>query len=70
MSSADISVFSPKICNFFYIKKYRYRMYFNKQFPILLAFVEALKVSLIDIVLILMMSAKLTTLGLLKVKVF
>ena len=45
-------------------------MYFNKQFPILLASVEALKVSLIDIVPILMMSAKLTTLGLLKVKVF
>ena len=29
LSSADISIFSPKISNFRYMKKYRYRFYFN-----------------------------------------
>ena len=27
--SADISIFSPEISNFRYIKKYRYRLHFN-----------------------------------------
>ena len=30
LSFADISIFSPKISNFSYIKKYRYRLHFNK----------------------------------------
>ena len=29
LSFADISIFSPKISNFFHIKKYRYRLHFN-----------------------------------------
>ena len=29
LSFAGISIFSPKICNFSYIKKYRYRLHFN-----------------------------------------
>ena len=53
-----------------YKKKYRYRLHFNTQFLILLAFLESLKVVLINMVEILMISAKLATLGLLKIKVF
>ena len=30
LSSADISIFSPEISKFCYIKKYRYRLYFDK----------------------------------------
>ena len=44
LSSADISVSSPEIRKFCYIKKYRYRVEFDTQFLILLAFVESLKV--------------------------
>ena len=29
LSSADISIFSPEISKFGYIKKYRYRLYFD-----------------------------------------
>ena len=29
LSSADISIFSPEISKFCYIKKYRYRLYFD-----------------------------------------
>ena len=29
LSSADISVFSPEISNFWYIKKYTHRLHFN-----------------------------------------
>ena len=29
LSSADISIFSPEISNFCYIKKYSYRLHFN-----------------------------------------
>ena len=50
-----------------YIKKYRYR--FNTQLLILLTFFESLKVVLRKIVAILIMSAKLATLGFLKIKV-
>ena len=70
MSSADISVFSPEINSFCYIKKYRHRLHFNALFLILLTFFEFLKVVLINMVAILMMSVKLATLGLLKMKVF
>ena len=30
LSSADISIFSPEINNHYYIKKYRYKLHFNK----------------------------------------
>ena len=68
--SADISIFSPETDNFGYIKKCRYRLHFNTKFLILLTFFESLKVVLINMVAILMMSAKLATLGLLKIKIF
>ena len=64
--SADISIFSPKISNFSYIKKCRYRLHFDTLFPILFFF-ESLKVALLNMVTILMMSAKMATLGLLKI---
>ena len=53
-----------------YIKKYRYRLYFDTLFLILLTFSESWKIFLINIVKTLMMSAKMATLGLLKLKVF
>ena len=67
LDSADISSFSPETSNFCYIKKYWYRLHFNTQ---LITFFEPLRVVLINVVAILMMSAKLETLGLLKKKVF
>ena len=69
-SSADISIFSTKISKFCYIKKNRYRFYFDRWFLILLTFFESLKIFLINMVTILVMSAKIATLGLLKINVF
>ena len=59
----DIGIFSPEINNLRYIKKYTYRLHFNAKFLILLTFFESLKVVLINVVAILMMSAKFATLG-------
>ena len=70
LSSADISIFSLEMSNFCYIKKYRYRLYFYTLFLVLLTFFESLKVVLIKLVTILKMSAKMATLGLLKIQVF
>ena len=70
LRSVDISSFSSKISNFCYIKKCRYRLHFNKKFLILLTFSKFSKVALTNMVAILMISAKLATLGLLKLKVF
>ena len=70
LSPADISIFSPEINKFYYIKKYRYGLHFDKKFPILLTFFETLKIVLINTVTILMISVKTTNLGLLKVNVF
>ena len=67
MCTANIS---PEISNFCYIKKYIYRLHFNTWLPVLLTFFEFFKVALINMVAILMMSAKLATLGLLKIKLF
>ena len=69
LSSADISNFSPEISKFCFINKYMYRLNFDKKFPILLTFLESLKI-VIKKVTILMMSAKMATPGLLKIKVF
>ena len=69
LSSADISNFSPEISKFCYINKYMYRLNFDKKFLILLTFLESLKI-VIKKVTILMMSAKMATPGLLKIKVF
>ena len=41
LSSADISIFSPEISKFCYIKKHRYRLHFNAWFLILLTFLES-----------------------------
>ena len=68
--SADISNFSPEISKFCYIKKYMYRLHFDTKFLILLTFLESLKIVLIKKVIILMMSAKMATPGLLKITVF
>ena len=62
--------FLLEIDNFYYIKQYRYRLHFNAQFLILLTFSEPLKFVSINIIAILMTSAKLATLGYLKTKVF
>ena len=70
LSSADISIFSLEISKFFYIKKYTYRLDFDTQFLILLTFLQSLVIVLINMVTILMMSAKITTPGLLKIRVF
>ena len=70
LSSADISRLSPEISKFWYMEKYRYRLRFDTYFLILLTFFESLKTILINMVAILMMSAKVATLGLLKKKMF
>ena len=70
LSSADISNFSPEINKFRHIKKYMYRLHFDTKFLILLTFLESLKIVLIKKVTILIMSAKMASPGLLKIKVF
>ena len=67
LNYADISIYSPEISNFCYIKKYRYRLHFNTQLLILLTFFESSRVVSINMVAILMISAKLATLGLLRI---
>ena len=72
--SAEISIFSPEISIFCYIKKYskkyRYRLDFKTQFVTFLILLESSKVVLMNMVALLMMLAKLATLDLLKRKVF
>ena len=67
LSSAGNSIFSPKISNFFYIKKYRYRLYFETQFLILLTLFESLKIIFVNMITNFIMSAKMVTLGILKI---
>ena len=62
--------FSPEVSNSYYIRKYKYRLHFNTQFLILFTFFNFLKVVLINMATILMMSARLVTLSLLKTKAF
>ena len=52
------------------MKKYRYRLHIDTSFVVLLTYFESLKISLMNMVAILMMSAKIATLGLLKITVF
>ena len=71
LSSADISIFSSETSKFCYIRKYKHRLHFGKQFGIPLTFFESFdKFFLINAVTILMMSAKFATPGLLKIKIF
>ena len=69
-SSAYISNFSAEISKFCYIKKYMHRLHFDTKFLILLTFLESLKIDLIKKVTMLMMSVKMATPGLLKIKYF
>ena len=69
-SSGDISIFLREISKFCYNKKYGYRLYFDTLFLILLTFFDSWNIFWINMVTILMMSAKMATLGLLKTKVF
>ena len=62
--------FSAEISKFFYNKKYTYRLEFDEKFLILLTFPESLVIVLINMVTILMMSAKITTPCFLKLRVF
>ena len=70
LRSADISTFSPKISHFCDIRKYRYVLHFNALILPLLTFYDSSKVMLLNAVKLLMMSPKLATLGLLKIKLF
>ena len=70
LSFADISIFSPGISKFCYIEKYRYRFHFGTEVLILLTFLESLKIFLLNMVIVLMMSVKTATPGLLKITVF
>ena len=67
---ADISIFLPEISKFCYIKKYRYRFHLDTYSLTLLTFLESLRIILIKMVKNLMMSAKMATPGLLKIKIF
>ena len=62
--------FSSEISKFCYIRKYRYKLHFGTELLILLTFFESSNIFLISMVTILMMSAKLVSLGLLKIKTF
>ena len=68
--SAEIIIFSPEINNFYFIKKYNYRLHFRTSFLILLTFLETFKIFLINLFIILIMSAKWANLGILKTTVF
>ena len=70
LTSADISLFSPEFSKFCYIKKCRYRLHFSSEFLILLAFLESLMIYLINLVIILMMSAEMAAPGVIKITVF
>ena len=70
LSSADISIFSSEIKKFCYIRKYRCRFHFGAKCLIFLNIFGSLKIILINMVTILMISAKLATPSLLKIKIF
>ena len=62
--------FSLEISKFCYIKKYRNRLHFDTEFLSLLTFLESLNIFLINLLIILMMSAKMVTPGLVEIRVF
>ena len=70
LSPACIDIFSSEICNFCYIKKYKYRLHFKTYFLIRSISLESLSVVLINLATILMMLGKLAALDLLIIKVF
>ena len=68
--SAGISIFLPEISKFCHIKKYKYRFHLGTSFLILLTFHESLRIVLINMVTILMNSAKIATPGVPKIEEF
>ena len=70
LSSADVSIFSVKIAKFCYIRKCRYGFYFDAYLLTFSVFFGSLKIAFVNMLTILMMSAKMATLGLLKIKLF
>ena len=58
-----LAFFLPEISKFCYIKKYRYKLHFGTSFLVLLTFCESLKIDIINMVTILIMSAKMATLA-------
>ena len=70
----------PRICHAYptmmkyvvipHLKKYIYRLRFDTHFLILLTFLESLKIFLINLIIILMMPAKMASPGFLKLTVF
>ena len=69
LGSADISIFLLEISKFCYIKKSTHRLDFDTKFQFFLTFLESLVIVLRNMVTILMMSAKITSPGLLKIRV-
>ena len=63
------STFLPEITKFCYIKKYKYRFHLDTKLLTLLTFLESLRIVLINVVKIMMMSAKMATSGLLEIKI-
>ena len=62
--------FLPEISKFCSIKKYSYKLHIGTYFLMLLTVLEYLKIISINLVIILMVSAKMATPGLLKITVF
>ena len=63
LSSVEISIFSPEISKFYFIKKYRYRLHYDTQIFIILNYIESLKIVLTNMIITLMVSAKMATPG-------
>ena len=70
LSSTDISNFSTEISKFCYIKKHMYGLHFDKKYFNYFNFSCVFKDCFNKKVTILMMSAKMTTPGFLKITVF
>ena len=60
-SFSKISIFSPEISKFCYIRKHRYRLHFDTQFEILSTDFKSLRILLIKMVATFEISAKMTT---------
>ena len=67
---AGISIFSLEINYFWYVKKQSYRLSFNASFLIILTFSKSLKVVSKNKVAMLMMSARLAAMDVLKKRYF
>ena len=70
LTSADISIFSLKMKKFCYMRKYSYRLHLKAQILDISTFFESSKVTLVTAVEFSVISAKLVTLGLLKINIF